>query len=54
MSQWALGDFNGDGLEDVILLRSASPVGGSAFDLEAFRVTHTQPGGRVKILERME
>jgi hypothetical protein len=54
LSQWALGDFNGDGIEDVIIVRSASPEGGSAVDLEAFLVTRTQPGGRVKILERME
>lgn len=54
LSQWAFGDFNGDGIEDVIIARSASPEGGSAVDLEAFLVTRTQPGGRVKILERME
>ncbi len=54
LSQWAFGDFNGDGIEDVILVRGASPEGGSAFDLDAFLVTRTQPGGRVKILERME
>jgi hypothetical protein len=54
LERWALGDFNGDGLEDVIVVRSMGPDGGSAFDLAAFLLTRTQPGGPVTVLERME
>ncbi|MBZ4416619.1 hypothetical protein [Myxococcus sp. RHSTA-1-4] len=52
LSQWALGDFNGDGVEDLILLRTVSPEGGSAVDMAAFLLTRTQPGGVLTILEQ--
>ncbi len=54
LERWALGDFNGDGFEDVLLLRSMSPIGGSASDLAAFLLTRTQPGGAMTLLEQME
>lgn len=51
---WALGDFNGDGFEDVLVLRTMSPEGGSAVDMAAFLLTRTRPGGVLTVLERME
>ena len=54
LGKWALGDFNGDGVEDVLLVRSMGPEGGSAFDITTFLLTRTRPGGAVTLLERME
>ncbi|MFP2911745.1 hypothetical protein ACLESD_43320 [Pyxidicoccus sp. 3LFB2] len=54
LTLWAQGDFNGDGIEDVIVDRSMSPEGGSLVDGATFLLTRTQPGGVLTILERME
>jgi hypothetical protein len=54
LTRWALGDFNGDGFEDLLLLRSVGPEGGSATDMAAFLLTRTQPGAVLTVLERME
>lgn len=51
---WATGDFNADGVEDVIVFRSMSPIGGSAADLAAFVLTRSQPVGVLEVLERLE
>ncbi|QSQ27252.1 hypothetical protein JY651_21075 [Pyxidicoccus parkwayensis] len=50
----ARGDFNGDGIEDVLLDRSMGPEGGSAVDMATFLMTRTQPGGALTLLERLE
>lgn len=50
----ALGDFNGDGIEDVLLDRSMGPEGGSAVDMATFLMTRTRPGGALILLERLE
>lgn len=54
LALWALGDFNGDGIEDVVVDRSMSPEGGSAVDMATFLMTRTRPGGVLTVLERME
>ncbi|WP_164016708.1 hypothetical protein [Pyxidicoccus trucidator] len=54
LTLWAQGDFNGDGIEDVIVDRSMRPEGGSLVDGATFLLTRTQPGGVLTILERME
>ncbi len=54
LALWALGDFNGDGIEDAVVDRSMSPEGGSAVDMTTFLLTRTRPGGVLTVLERME
>ena len=53
--EWlALGDFNDDGFEDAAVFRSLSGKGGSEDNMAVFLLTRTQPGGLLRILERME
>jgi hypothetical protein len=53
--EWlALGDFNGDGLEDAAVFRTLGGKGGSESNMAVFLLTRTQPGGLLRILERME
>lgn len=51
---WATGDFNADGVEDVIVYRSMGPTGGSAANIAVFVLTRTQAKGVLQVLERLE
>jgi hypothetical protein len=50
----ARGDFNGDGVEDIMLDRSMGPEGGSLVDMTTFLMSRPRAGGRLTILERMQ
>ncbi len=47
----AVGDFNGDGVEDVMGQSSAGPVEGTAVAARGFIVTRKRPGGALTLLE---
>ncbi len=47
------GDVDGDGFEDILLLRSGSGKGGTASVTEAFVLTRKSVGGRVEVVRRI-
>lgn len=47
----AAGDFNGDGVEDIIGQSSAGPIAGTAVATRGFVVTRQRPGGALTLLE---
>jgi len=50
---YARGDLNGDGLEDLMLLRQGQVKEGTAADSSLFIVTQTSPRGCLKILRTL-
>ena len=47
----AFGDFNGDGVEDVLLIKSDKVIAGTFFAIYSVFLTRLTPGGRLKQLE---
>lgn len=47
----AFGDFNGDGVEDVLLIKSDRAIGGTFFAMYPVILSRLAPGGRLKIIE---
>lgn len=50
----ARGDFNGDGIEDVLLSSSDAAKGGSYWAARMLVLTRLQPDGRVELLRELE
>jgi hypothetical protein len=51
---WAAGDMDGDGLDDLLGVRSVAPAGGSAREVAAFVLTRGAASEPVRLLERRE
>lgn len=52
LDEVARGDFDRDGIEDLLIRRTARPTGGSLIDPTVFLLTRTRAGGRLTILQR--
>jgi hypothetical protein len=50
----AVGDFDGDGVEDVVATRTVGPDGGTLSESKTFILTRTKPSGRLSIVERVD
>jgi hypothetical protein len=51
---YARGDFNHDGIEDILIRDDSSIVGGTYSDSRLFLLTRTTPDARLKILKKYE
>jgi len=59
LTWWGAGDFDGDGIEDVVMFSNLTPSsdGGSAATaaiMRAFVLTRREPGGTVTVVERFD
>jgi hypothetical protein len=56
LTWWGAGDFDGDGIEDVVMFSNLTPSsdGGSAAIMRAFVLTRREPGGTVTVVERFD
>jgi hypothetical protein len=58
LTWWGAGDFDGDGIEDVVMFSNLAPGGGGGGDppnvMRAFILTRRSPGGPVTIVESFE
>jgi hypothetical protein len=43
MEWWAVGDFDGDGFDSILVYRSIGPDGGTLADIDAFLLTRRNP-----------
>ncbi len=50
----ARGDFDGDGIEDMLLGSSDAAKGGSYRAVRTFLLTRREPGGRVELIRQLE
>lgn len=50
---WAVGDFDGDGYDDLIAYRSIGPDEGTESDPAAFLLTRKEPQGVLKLLRKL-
>ncbi|MGH9775011.1 MAG: hypothetical protein ACRD50_08705 [Candidatus Acidiferrales bacterium] len=50
----ARADFNGDGIEDILIFRGAVAEGGTMGYADYFVLTRTRPTGRLKLIETSE
>ena len=53
ITEYARGDFNLDGYEDVLLRRDASPTGGSLFVTSLYAITRLGPGECFRVVRRL-
>ena len=55
-SVWLLarGDFDGDGIEDVLLQSSDAAIGGSYQAVRMFVLTRRQPGARIELVQEFD
>jgi hypothetical protein len=57
LTWWGAGDFDGDGIEDVVMFSNLTPNrdGGSGLSImRAFALTRREPGGTVTVVERFD
>ncbi len=51
LTEYGRGDFDGDGLEDILIGRNGGPTEGTYADHSVFVLTRTAPGAPLKVVE---